>query len=98
MACLQLPLFNFLFSILQAFYRFPSVIELPIMLPSNEVLLLARHLALGNNSLNLILLITLIKGDWSWSLWISVDMLELGGVEHVVDLPCVWQGQLPSLI
>ena len=67
------------------------------MLPSNEVLLLARHLALGNNSLNLILLITLIKGDWSWSLWISVDMLELGGVEHVVDLPCVWQGQLPSL-
>ena len=90
MAFLQLPLFYFLFSVLQVFNRFPSVIELAIVLPPYEVLLLARHLALGNNSLNLILLITLRQRDWSWSLWISVDMLELGGVEYVVDLPCVW--------
>ena len=60
MAFLQLPLFYFLFSVLQVFNRFPSVIELAIVLPPYEVLLLARHLALGNNSLHLILLITLI--------------------------------------
>jgi len=89
MAFLQLPLFYFLFSILQVFNRFPSVIELAIVLPPYEVLLLARHLALGNNSLHLILLITLIKGDRSWSLWVSVDVLELGGVEYIMNLPCL---------
>ena len=73
---------------LQVFSRFPSVIKLTIVLPPYEVLLLARHLALGNNSLHLILLITLRKRDRSWSLWVSVDMLELGGVEYIVDLPC----------
>jgi hypothetical protein len=89
MALLQLPLFNFLFSILQVFNRFPSVIELAIVLPPYEVLLLARHLALGNNSFNLILLVTVIQGDWSWSLWVSMEMLELGGVEYIVDLSCL---------
>ena len=89
MAFLQLPLFYFLFSILQVFNRFPSVIELAIVLPPNEVLLLARHLALGNNSLHLILQITFLQADRGWSLWVSVDVLELGGVEYIMDLPCL---------